>query len=115
MNALEGAIIRGRMLIGATKGPDQNFQQLGEMKYRRKIRQNDASGIRHRIAREFGLRVLQWPREMVNLTAVDALVMNRVQAIAGREEIFQRSLVADPRRPYGTVGATQFRRWFTPR
>jgi len=80
-----------RLLLNAPWRPGDHVLTPGEMQQWRDRGQNDSRGFRHRIAFEICLRRLQKPRRMMNLAAIDAAAMRRIQAIPLGQKVFQRS------------------------
>src|SRR6185437_3029853 len=100
--------------IGAAQGPDQEFQPFGKMQKRRGRWERDVGGIGDCVAFEFPFCVLQWPGQMVNLAAVDVVLVRRVEAETRGEEVFDCSFLADADRTDGAIQAAEFSRCIMP-
>src|SRR5258708_39476474 len=70
--------------------------------------QRDPQCLRHRIPREFGFRVLQRPRRMMNLAPNNSPApIGRIQAVAFGQEIFQSSAARGENLANGAIPARQ--------
>src|SRR5579864_2482908 len=74
------------------------------------LRQHNAGCSGHRVLLELGFSVLEGPRQVLDIAAVDVIVMTCIEAIASGQEVGERSFFRKGSRGERTITRAEFGR-----
>src|SRR6185312_14472293 len=87
-----------QLLSDLFRPPDKHFKVSGKMQQRLGIRQFNARDLRHGVDVKLSFGILQLPRQMMDVSAKNAALIDGIKAVALGEKSFNGIFVVNSRR-----------------